>query len=1100
VIQFQAIHQFHSGTALGDAITNQMIGLQGQLREMGYRSEIFAQHVAAGLQDRVRPIQGYAGSEFDLLIQHHSIGYELFDDVIELPNRIVAVYHNVTPEHYFAEAHIREHVRLGREQLTTLSQRAVLGVADSNFNRREMLAAGFRRVEVLPAKHRFDEFAVSDTDAGGERRDWLYVGRIVGNKCQRDLVAAFAIYAKRFDNEARLVLVGDTSDRRYVDEVRREAEQLGVAHRVVLLGKVSDSQLRSAFSAAGAFVSVSEHEGFGVPILEAMAAGVPVVAFGAAAIPETMGGAGILLRTKEPAIVAATVQAVQSDPELRQRLVARQQQRIKQVQAFDAAALLRRVIDRAGGARPPLEVQVQGPFETSYSLAVVNRRLALTLDQNPDNALSIYATEGPGDYVPALKDLERSPEAAVLFGRSTSVPYPDIVIRQMWPPRVIDSPGGLTCEYFGWEESRIPQGMVSDFNRYLDGVGVMSSFVRDVLRDSGVNIPIRVVGIGVDPHELGATKRESETRGLRSCTFLHVSSAFPRKGVDVLLGAFFAAFDGDSDVSLVLKTFANRHNDVEAILDRLRSDHPNPPDVRWINRDLDERAIAGLYDLADCYVHPSRGEGFGLPIAEAMAAGVPVISVAHSGQADFVSEMTATTVPFELAPAETHFDIENSEWAEPDQAQLAVELLAVAQDPRAPDRLERAERARRLIADEFSWEAVARRWEEFIADLEDSAAPMDVAMVTTWNSRCGVAENTHYIVDHADQGLNFEIYADIGVETIDELDEVGVVRTWKNRWEPDLTDLENALRTSDAEVLHIQLNFGFFEFGRIAELIERQLQRRAVVLTLHRTKDLVTEDLHLSLEEIQPILSKVDRLIVHQETDARYLAGIGLAENVTVIPIGTNPPPGVTPAEARRALALGSRPVLGTFGFLLPHKGTLELVQAVGALRDEFPDIVLLALCARYPNFESNKYEEAVRNEIAARNLENNVVLMTDYLPDETARVILRGTDLIALPYRSTGESTSAALRFVLPLERPVIVTDEPIFADARESLMVVDASKPSGLEDAIRRLLMDGELQESLAMRAADTARRFRWERVVADHREAYVAARRASRRRLLR
>ena len=97
--------------------------------------------------------------------------------------------------------------------------------------------------------------------------------------------------------------------------VRAEADASASADRVVILGKVSDSQLRSAFAGAGVFVSMSEHEGFGVPILEAMAAGVPVVAFGAAAIPETMGGAGVLLRTKDPAVVAATVQGVRSDPD-----------------------------------------------------------------------------------------------------------------------------------------------------------------------------------------------------------------------------------------------------------------------------------------------------------------------------------------------------------------------------------------------------------------------------------------------------------------------------------------------------------------------------------------------------------------------------------------------------------------------------------------------------------------------------------------------------------------------------------------------------------------------------------------------------------------
>ena len=89
---------------------------------------------------------------------------------------------------------------------------------------------------------------------------------------------------------------------------------------------------------------------------------------------------------------------------------------------------------------------------------------------------------------------------------------------------------------------------------------------------------------------------------------------------------------------------------------------------------MDTRTIQGLYNLSHCYVHPARGEGFGLPVAEAMAAGVPVISVAYSGLADFVSDETASTIPFQLEPAETHFEIPYSVWAEPDRDQLAAQL------------------------------------------------------------------------------------------------------------------------------------------------------------------------------------------------------------------------------------------------------------------------------------------------------------------------------------------------------------------------------------------------------------------------------------------
>jgi glycosyltransferase involved in cell wall biosynthesis len=122
---------------------------------------------------------------------------------------------------------------------------------------------------------------------------------------------------------------------------------------------------------------------------------------------------------------------------------------------------------------------------------------------------------------------------------------------------------------------------------------------------------------------------------------------------------------------------------------------------------------------------------------------------------------------------------------------------------------------------------------------------------------------------------------------------------------------------------------------------------------------------------------------------------------------------------------------------------------------------------------------------------------MTDYLPDETVRILLRAADVIALPYGRTEESSSAALRFLLPLERPLVITDRSVFADCREWTFAVDPDDPQGMEDALRRVLVDPDLRDGLAARAGEGARRFRWSRIIADHREIYVAARRAGRER---
>jgi glycosyltransferase involved in cell wall biosynthesis len=122
-------------------------------------------------------------------------------------------------------------------------------------------------------------------------------------------------------------------------------------------------------------------------------------------------------------------------------------------------------------------------------------------------------------------------------------------------------------------------------------------------------------------------------------------------------------------------------------------------------------------------------------------------------------------------------------------------------------------------------------------------------------------------------------------------------------------------------------------------------------------------------------------------------------------------------------------------------------------------------------------------------------MLISEYLPEETSRVMLRGVDAIVLPYRDTGESSSAALRFLLPLERPIVVTDQPIFADCRDWVLAVDPTDPVLMHEALRRVLTDDRFKSDLASRARAGANKLRWSRIISDHREIYCASRHAHR-----
>lgn len=1092
-MSFGAVHQFHSGTGVGDAITNQMLDLQRRLRSLGFYSEIYSQHICDELAERIKPLSHFVEMPSTLLLVHHSMGHTSFPDLTRLGVPMVTIFHSITPASFFDDPVLRSYIRLGFGQLHELAGRSLFGVADSNHNRQQMYDAGFHTVEVMPVRTDFHEHRSVRSERRGPSEDWLFVGRVMPNKRQLDLVRAHAIH-RRSNGNGRLHLVGDLSFSPYVDAIRAEIDRLGAHDHVVVHGKVSQRQLLDRYRDAGLFVCLSEHEGFGVPLLEAMAAGLPVVARDEAAVAETMGGAGALITDRDPATAAATAAAIArviaSDHDLQRRLVEHQDRRLATLEGFDIEAFLERMIERAGGRMRRTSVQVQGPFETSYSLAILNRELALHLERRSDLDVSIHATEGPGDYTPAAADLAAQPEATVLYERGATMPFPEIAIRQMFPPRVADSVAGLTFQYFGWEESRLPQAIVDDFNRHLDGIGTMSSYVSQVLSDSGVSVPLAVVGVGVHRPDPAAVCEAPELALARRVRFLHISSAFPRKGVDVLLRAMFETFDVDDDVTLVLKTFPNPHNDVAAQLAALRSEFPRGPHICWIDRDLDRAQIDGLYRVASAYVHTARGEGFGLPVAEAMLAGVPVISVASTGLADFVNADTAAVIGHRVVPASSHVSVRGSEWTEPLLGDVCRELAAFASDDDVSRRERRVEAARHLIGTEFSWDRVADRWHDFIMERHRRRSGVSVAAVTTFNSRCGIAEYAAHLYEPMDGWATLQVFADDNTVPLDPEREASVVRAWSNHRARPVDGLLDTLDTSAADIVHVQYNFGFFSLADLGRLIDHESARRPVIVTMHRTAPLEVDGRIESMANIADQLRRCAAVLVHQAADQQRLADAGIVDNVRLFRHGTETLAVTDLTASRRRYGLPSGAfVIGTFGFLLPHKGMLALVRTVAELRRRNVDAMLMATCALHPDPSSAAHLLEVRAEIDRLGLDRVVQLVTDFLEPDDARDRLATADVLVMAYEATKESASGALRSVLPLGRPMVTTDLPIFDDVAGVVPNLPAPvDPAALADLLEALWLDPERRGAIATGVRDIAMATSWERTARWTRELYV------------
>ena len=299
------------------------------LEDKGVETETYAEHFRGPMEGRGADFRSYRPAPGDVVLYHVAIGSGVADFARDQGMPLVLDHHNVTPAAFWVgwEPAVVAATTWARQQLADLAGVATLGLADSRFNERELVELHCRRTAVAPIlldlaslEHGVDEGAAARLAHDGTV--WLFVGRVAPNKAQHDLVKAFAVYRRVYDPNAVLRMIGPASSESYEAAVRRLVSALDLDGAVEIAGAVSEPELAAHFRAADVFVCVSEHEGFCVPLLEAMHHGVPIVAYGTAAVGETLGDGGIVLPTKAPSVVAAAVARVHDDAELHAGLVA----------------------------------------------------------------------------------------------------------------------------------------------------------------------------------------------------------------------------------------------------------------------------------------------------------------------------------------------------------------------------------------------------------------------------------------------------------------------------------------------------------------------------------------------------------------------------------------------------------------------------------------------------------------------------------------------------------------------------------------------------------------------------------------------------------
>jgi len=335
-----AVHQLVPNFDDSDAIGNHIRALRGLLRDWGHASDVYAQYMHEALIGDARFYTRYrdVSRPENVLLFHFSIGSEVTSFFAGLPDRKVVVYHNITPAEYFVgvNARVADRCRRGRWELGRLARVTDLALGVSEFNRQELEAAGFRRTGVLPILLDWGHYAHPPVrrllEQHGRGTILLYVGRVAPNKRVEDLVKAYYFY-RRLDPASRLLVVGSAVDTEgYLAGCQKLAAELGVTDGVLFTGAVSQAELCTYYRLATVYLSMSEHEGFCVPLLEAMHFGVPIVAYAAAGVPGTLGDAGLPVAEKDFPTIAELLHRVVTEPVLRDAIVAAQRERLK---AFD---------------------------------------------------------------------------------------------------------------------------------------------------------------------------------------------------------------------------------------------------------------------------------------------------------------------------------------------------------------------------------------------------------------------------------------------------------------------------------------------------------------------------------------------------------------------------------------------------------------------------------------------------------------------------------------------------------------------------------------------------------------------------------------------
>jgi glycosyltransferase involved in cell wall biosynthesis len=331
------VHQILPALSYRDAVSNDAITIQSILRKQGFKSEIYAKYIHPNVAKYAKNIREYRENHQNILFYHFSLaGDDITEFVKSTPAKKALIYHNITPPLFFQDFDINlmKHCRNGLNELKSLPQSFFMGIGDSEYNRLNLEAVGFNKTDVLPIFidwNKFPRNCGKSKQKSGTSKEFivLFVGRLSPNKKIEDIIKIFYYFNKSINSESKLVLCGDNQIPRYSMFLKNLVNSLKLQDSVIFTGSVTDEQIHNYYGLADIFLCMSEHEGFCVPLLEAMYYDLPIIAYNSTAIPYTLNNSGILVNKKDYQAIAELICIIIEDNQLKERILTKQRLRLQ---------------------------------------------------------------------------------------------------------------------------------------------------------------------------------------------------------------------------------------------------------------------------------------------------------------------------------------------------------------------------------------------------------------------------------------------------------------------------------------------------------------------------------------------------------------------------------------------------------------------------------------------------------------------------------------------------------------------------------------------------------------------------------------------------